>query len=60
VGSIKKDTAIRADNDAAELKTEQLVEAFKRIKDPEVRASIIALVTRLAETAANMDGFGRA
>jgi hypothetical protein len=38
------------DNDACELTTDELVEAFQRIRDPEVRASIIALVTRLAET----------
>ena len=38
-----------ADNDAEEMTAEEFLAAFQSIRDPEVRASLIALITRLAE-----------
>ena len=40
---------ITAHNDADEMSVEEFVAAFQRIRDAEVRASLIALITRLAE-----------
>jgi hypothetical protein len=48
-----KENGLNADSDIEEISAEAFLAAFERIKDPEVRASIIALVSFLADTADN-------
>jgi hypothetical protein len=49
-----KENGLNADNDIEEMSAEAFFAAFERIKDPEVRASIMALVSRLADAAGDL------